>query len=85
MKYLMKFFVQMLFNQQIEKQDLWEIRIMITFKNFQSEYDDDRIDLHHGNQEPEEAPDNMDLPDDLKLDEEEAGVTEEEQGQGQIF
>lgn len=58
---------------------------MITFKTFQSEYDDDRIDPHHGNQEPEEAPDNMDLPDDLKLDEEEAGVTEEEQGQGQIF
>uniref|UniRef100_A0A8W8MR76 Midasin n=1 Tax=Magallana gigas TaxID=29159 RepID=A0A8W8MR76_MAGGI len=47
----------------------------------ESEYDDDRIDPHHGNQEPEEAPDNMDLPDDLKLDEEEAGVTEEEQGQ----
>lgn len=58
---------------------------MITFKNFQSEYDDDRIDPHHGSQEPEEAPDKMDLPDDLKLDEEEAGVTEEEQGQGQIF
>lgn len=56
--------------------------MIITFKNFQSKYDDDRIDPHHGNQEPEEAPDNMDLPDDLKLDEEEAGVTEEEQGQG---
>ncbi|XP_061171072.1 midasin-like [Saccostrea echinata] len=47
----------------------------------ESEYDDDRIDPNHGSQEPQQAPDNMDLPDDLKLDEEEAGVTEEDQGQ----
>ncbi|XP_056015325.1 midasin-like isoform X2 [Ostrea edulis] len=44
----------------------------------ESEYDDDRIDPNHGNQEPQDAPDNIDLPDDLKLDEEEAGVTEEQ-------
>ena len=53
-------------------------------EHFQSEYDDERIDPHHGNQEAEEAPENMDLPDDLTLDEEEAGVTEE-QGQGQNY
>ncbi|XP_062616180.1 midasin-like, partial [Saccostrea cucullata] len=47
----------------------------------ESEYDDDKIDPNHGNQEPQQAPDNMDLPDDMKLDEEEAGVTEEDQGQ----
>ncbi|XP_069109146.1 midasin-like [Argopecten irradians] len=37
----------------------------------ESEYDDDRIDPHHGNKEQEEQPETMDLPEDLNLDENE--------------
>lgn len=51
---------------------------MIIFKNFQLEYDDDRIDFYYGSQELEEVFDNMDFFYDLKLDEEEVGVIEEE-------
>ena len=37
----------------------------------QREYDDDAIDPNHGQQQKEEEPESMDLPDDLNLDDNE--------------
>ena len=59
--------------------------------DFQSEYDDEKVDPHYDSKKPEEeAPDDLDLPDDLNLDdkeagEEEAGKEEEESAQGKLF
>ncbi|XP_067673927.1 midasin-like [Haliotis asinina] len=44
----------------------------------ENEYNEDKIDPNHGNKGPEPEPDALDLPDDLKLDENEAGQDEDE-------
>ncbi|XP_048240547.1 midasin-like [Haliotis rufescens] len=44
----------------------------------ENEYDEDKIDPHHGNQGPEQEPEALDLPEDLNLDENEAGKDEDE-------
>ena len=45
---------------------------------FQSEYDDNRTDPYHGEEDKNDEPENMDLPDDLNLDQDEPG--EEDDG-----
>lgn len=39
----------------------------------QSEYDDNKVDPHHGDQGQQEEAENLDLPDDLNLDRDEKG------------
>ena len=62
--------------------------IMIRHRNktslIQDNYDDDQIDPYHGEDtKDQQAPDDMDLPDDLKLDDDndDAGQEEEQQTQ----
>ena len=62
--------------------------IMIRHRNktflVQDNYDDDQIDPYHGDDnKDQQAPDDMDLPDDLKLDDDndDAGQEEEQQSQ----
>lgn len=42
------------------------------------------MDPYHNKEEQEEPPEAMDLPDDLNLDENEAGGDDKEEGQGQL-
>ena len=47
---------------------------------FQSEYDDNRMDPHHGEEERQDEPENLDLPEDLELDQDEEGEEEDNAG-----
>lgn len=39
-----------------------------TTRSLQENYDDDQVDPYHGKQEEQQAPEDLDLPDDLHLD-----------------
>lgn len=47
---------------------------------FQSEYDDNRTDPYHGEEDKQDEPENLDLPEDLDLDQDEDGEEEDNTG-----
>ena len=50
------------------------------FVLFQSEYDDNRTDPYHGEEDKQDEPENLDLPEDLNLDQDEDGEEEDNTG-----
>ena len=50
------------------------------FVLFQSEYDDNKMDPYHGEEDKQDEPENLDLPEDLNLDQDEDGEEEDNTG-----
>ncbi|XP_070191391.1 midasin-like isoform X1 [Littorina saxatilis] len=69
-------------NEEEEEVDNNEDPVPQDVQDFdESEYDDNRVDPHHGEEEKPEEPENVDLPEDLNLDLDEEGEEEDTGGE----